>query len=381
MKNVDDFVRDWPWVWPKTLHGQLKFYNDYNRLINHNLSEKQGYIKLLSDESIDSNYQLSFKEQWELYSIINNLIRKNFANSDNPTYLGIDLINLRQRLESVYKDVHNYERVKSELKAYKNETRKILTEYISFDTFYSDYPNDRCIYRHYFVRLEDELKCMCCGATTKDYPLSEEELDFLTLCADYQGILLKEASLDDLPLLQVIMERQDYYRRFRIPIDSVDEDIEDIEDYLTEAEEQCIEDESDFFELKQQIRKAHLLDSDLQTYDRGDLKVRDLKYLSYEKPNELLSEIEKDMKIIEETDSKFKDLMLEECKTTKYEILIESGAHIPTLLKQAQSVDDIVALTKAYYNIFNKRFKDRSLDCITASPEINNRILQMKIGR
>ena len=216
MKNVDDFVRDWPWVWPKTLHGQLKFYNDYNRLINDNLSKKQVYIKLLSDESIDSNYQLSFKEQWELYSIINNLIRKNFANSDNPTYIGIDLINLRQRLESVYKDVHDYERVKSELKAYKNETRKILTEYISFDTFYSDYPNERCIYRHYFVRLEDELKCMCCGATTKDYPLSKEELDFLTLCADYQGILLKEASLNDLPLLQVIMERQDYYRRFRI---------------------------------------------------------------------------------------------------------------------------------------------------------------------
>ena len=81
MKSVDDFVRDWPWVWPKTLHGQLKFYNDYNRLIIDNLSKKQFYIKLLSDESIDSNYQLSFKEKWELYSIINNLITQRHLDS------------------------------------------------------------------------------------------------------------------------------------------------------------------------------------------------------------------------------------------------------------------------------------------------------------
>ncbi len=56
----------------------------------------------------------------------------------------------------------------------------MIAQNITFDIFNNNYFNERCMDRHFFVRFADELKCMCCGATTKDYPLSKEELDFLT---------------------------------------------------------------------------------------------------------------------------------------------------------------------------------------------------------
>ena len=385
MKSVDEFVRK-DWTWPETLKGQIENYKELNDRIEDCLSRKEQYDKLISEEkNNEENGKLSFKEQWGLYSIVDNLIRKS---SGNYTYLGVDLLDLRQRLESVYKEVYDYVRIKDELRNLREEKHKILTEYITFDIFNNDFFNERCMDRHFFVRLEDELKCMCCGATTKDYSLSKEELDFLTLCAENQGILLKEVTKDDLPLLQVLMEKQDYYRSLREPLDPFDDDNED---YLTLAEEQWLSDEAELPELRRQIRIAHLLDS--KKYDSKDIK--NPKYLSDEKSKKLLLEVEKELGRIQGIDSRFKDLMMEECKTAKYEILILSGAHIPTLLEQAQNEDEKVALTKAYYNISNQEFRVNSnyfdssnrdwdalsYDCVTANPEINNRILQMKIRR
>ena len=387
MKSVDEFVRK-DWTWPETLKDQIENYKELNDRIEDCLSKKEQYDKLISEEkNNEENGKLRFKEQWELYSIVDNLIRKS---SGNYTYLGIELLDLRQRLESVYKEVYDYVRIKDELRNLREEKHKILTEYITFDIFYKDFFNERCVDRHFFVRLEDELKCMCCGATTKDYSLSKEELDFLTLCAENQGILLKEVTKDDLPLLQVLMEKQDYYRSLREPLDYFDDDNED---YLTLAEEQWLSDEAELPELRRQIRIAHLLDS--QKYDSKDIKVTNPKYLSDEISKKLLLEVEKELGRIQGIDSRFKDLMIEECKTAKYEILILSGAHIPTLLEQAQNEDEKVALTKAYYNISNQEFRVNSdyfdssnrdwdalsYDCVTANPEINNRILQMKIRR
>ncbi|MEE3342732.1 MAG: hypothetical protein VZS44_01420 [Bacilli bacterium] len=381
MKSVDEFVRK-DWTWPETLNGQIENYKELNDRIEDCLSRKEQYDKLISEEkNNEENGKLSFKEQWGLYSIVDNLIRKS---SSNCTYLGVDLLDLRRRLKNVYKEVYDYVRIKDELRSLREEKHKILTEYITFNIFYKDFFNERCVDRHFFVKLEDELKCMCCGATTKDYPLSKEELDFLTLCAENQGILLKEVTKNDFPLLQVLMEEQDYYRSLREPLDV------DNEYYLSIAEEQWLEDEAEIPHLRVQIRIAHLLDS--QKYDSEDIKVTNPKYLSDEKSKKLLLEVEKELGRIQGIDSRFKDLMMEECKTAKYEILILSGAHIPTLLEQAQNEDEKVALTKAYYNISNQEFRDNSnyfdsrwdalsYDCITANPEINNRILQMKIRR
>ena len=68
------------------------------------------------------------------------------------------------------------------------------------------------------------------------------------------------------------------------------------------------------------------------------------------------------------------------------------------MVEQAKDEDDKSALTKAYYNISNQDFRMNSgyfgtrfdmidryaalrYDCITANPEINSRILQMRYRR
>lgn len=383
MKKVDEFVKT-NRTYLKTLNGQLAYYKELNDKIEDCLSRKKVYDELISDKkNIKEIDKLSFKEQWQLYKIVDNLISKS---SGDYTYLGIDLLELIKRLESVYKEVLDYVEINNELRNLRESKNKVLSENINFDIF-NNYYNERCINRHFFVRLDDELKCMCCGATTKDYPLSKEELDFLTLCAESQGILLTEVNKEDIPLLQVLMEKQDYYRSLRKPLNPLDDENED---YLIEDEEQWLSDQAEIPDLRRYIRKAHLLDSKI--YDSENIKVSHPKYLSDELSKELLLEVEKELEKLQKSDSRLKKLMIEECKTARYEILILSGEHIPTLLEQTQDEDDKVALTKAYYNISNPEFRVNAdyfssrnsavfYDCLTANPEINNRILKMKLRR
>ncbi len=236
---------------------------------------------------------------------------------------------------------------------------------------------------HSFVIEENELKCVYCGATTKDYPLSKEEFEFLVLCAKQRGILLEEFKKEDWPLLQVIIEQQNYRRSLRPEIDIFEED------YLDKAEEQFYDDEYEFTELRISLARAHMLDA--QIYEGQKVKVKNPKYLSNEKKKELLENLEKELEEIQKTNSKFKPLLIEQCKTAKYEILILSGEHIPTLLKATTDEDEKMALAKAYYNLSNSDFRVNSgyfnpddaifYDCYTANPEINSKILEMKLKR
>ena len=382
MKSVNDFVRK-DWAWPDTLDEQIEYYKEINKRLEDCLSQKKAYDDLLSDENTSKDESgLSFKERLSLYNIINNLIARGLNYSD------VDLFELRRRIESVYPDIRDYLRIKREISSLRDSKRDVLTEAITFDIFYKEHYDERCFDRHFFVRLDDELKCMCCGATTKEYPLTKEQLDFLTLCANSKGILLEEATKEDLHLLQVLIEKQDYYRSLRKTVDPFDDDNDD---YLADAEEEWLSEQAEIPELCRQIRKAHLLDSKI--YDSEDIKVSNPKYLSDDKAKELLLEVEKELDKARKIDSRFKDLIIEECKTARYEILILSGQHIPSLLEQANDEEDRIALTKAYYNISNSEYRVNSnyfnsndndayfYDCFTANEEINNRILQMKLRR
>ncbi len=196
------------------------------------------------------------------------------------------------------------------------------------------------------VRFENELKCICCGATTKGYPFDKEDLDFLTFYAQIREILIKEATEEDIPLLQVLMQKLDYKKNQRKTLDpfSILEDGDLSEEYW-------LEDEAEISDLNREITKAHLLDS--QKFDTKNIKVENPKYLSEENTKALLLEIEKELERIKKLNSRFKDLMIEECNTAKYEILILSGAHIPSLIEQLKDEANKIALTKAYYNISN----------------------------
>ncbi len=179
------------------------------------------------------------------------------------------------------------------------------------------------------------------------------------------------------------MEKQNYYRSLRNSLNSADD-----EDYLEQDEEKWLSEQAEISDLRRAIRKAHLLDAKI--YEEEDIKVTNPKYLSEGQAKELLNEVENEYDKLQKSNSRFKNLMLEACKSARYEILILAGAHIPTLLEQAQDEEDKVALTQAYYHISSQEFRINSnyfsttdeaifYDCLTANPEINNRILQMKL--
>ena len=384
MKNVDEFVRNNNF-YNRTFSELLANYKEANKKIEDCLARKEEYDELIESDTINKDSdELSIKEQWELYSIVDNLIRKS---SSGYQYLGIDLIELRNRLEKVYPELREYLKIKYELKDFRNWKHKILAEDISFDKFHHV---EQCWNGHSFVNIDGELKCMCCGATTKDYPLNDEEVEFLTLCAESQGMFLKNVTKDDLPLLQVLMEKQAYEISLKKPLDFDDED------YFDEVEEEYLADEAQLAELMVDINKAHLLDKKI--YKSDEIEIRDPALFTPDDKEKYLAEIDKELERINNSNSRFKDFMIEECKTARYEVLILSGEHIPTLVEQAKDEDDKSALTKAYYNISNQDFRMNSgyfgtrfdmidryaalrYDCITANPEINSRILQMRYRR
>lgn len=384
MKNVNDFV-DTEIFDEKD--GSLKYYMEKYNKLNKNIEtlklKKKQYDDLInSNEKTDAS-DLTFKEKYVIYTMIESVILKDKEQAP----FDIDLYALKVKFKKLYDDIHEYLDVIEGIKTLEKRRRNIINENITFNCFDDEYYSDHCLEHHSFVVEGNELKCVYCGATTKDYPLSKEEFEFLVLCAKQKGILLEEFKKEDWPLLQVIIEKQNYRRSLRPEIDILSED------YLDTAEEQFYDDEYEFTELRIALARAHMLDA--QIYEGNKVKVKNPKYLSDEKKKELLENLEKELDEIQKTNSRFKPLLIEQCKTAKYEILILSGGHIPTLLKETIDEDEKIALTKAYYNLSDSYFRVNSgyfdyshrnndaifYDCYTANPEINSKILEMILRR
>lgn len=385
MKDVNDFVTADFWG---EKHGTLKDYmikyNKVNRNIEALKLKKKQYDDLINSNEKNDSGDLTFKEKYVIYTMIKNVILR----GKEQAYFGIDLYSLKAKFEDLYDDLSEYLSIIGKINTLEESRRNIINENITFNCFSSEYYSEHCLEDHCFVVEEKELKCVYCGATTKNYPLSKEEFEFLVLCAKQRGrILLEEFTKEDWPLLQVIIEQQDYRRSLRPEPDILAEDYSDI------AEEQFYDDEAEFTELRIALARAHMLDA--QIYEGQKVKVNNPKYLSDKKKKELLENLEKELDEIQKTNSRFKPLLIEQCKTAKYEILILSGEHIPTLLKETIDEDEKIALIKAYYNLSDSYFRVNSgyfdsshrnndaifYACYTANPEINSKILEMKLRR
>ena len=384
MKNVNDFVNtNFFGKQSGTLKDYIEEYNKINKNIEALKLKKKQYDDLINSNEKNDSSDLTFKEKYVIYTMIKNAILRD----KEQTYFGIDLYSLKSKFEYLYNDLYEYLSVIGGINTLEERRRDIINEDITFNCFNSESYSEHCLESHSFVVEENELKCVYCGATTKDYPLSKEEFEFLVLCAKQRGILLEEFKKEDWPLLQVIIEKQNYRRSLRPELDIL------AEDYLDKAEEQFYDDEYEFTELRISLARAHMLDA--QTYEGQKVKVKNPKYLSDDKKKELLENLEKELDEIQKTNSRFKPLLIEQCKTAKYEILILSGEHIPTLLKETINEDEKIALTKAYYNLSDSDFRVNSgyfdsshrnndaifYDCYTANPEINSKILEMKLRR
>lgn len=107
--------------------------------------------------------------------------------------------------------------------------------------------------------------------------------------------------------------------------------------------------------------------------------------ITREKANQIIESAEEEYANAEASDSKYRDLIMEECRTAKYEALILSGSFAPALLSEAETEEDKTAIVKAYYNIVNNRGNyfnyNVGHDYMTANEEINNSVYLMKLKR
>lgn len=380
MKDVNDFVdKYYLSQGHETLKTLITKYNEINKNIEALKQKKKQYDDLIRSNEKNHSSDLTFKEKYVIYTMIKNTI----VNDKEQANFDIDLYRLQSKFEDLYYDLQEYLSLTERIHTLEESRNNIVNEHITFNCFNQEHQSEHCLESHSFVVDDNELKCVYCGATTKDYPLSKKEVKFLVLCAKQQKRLLEDFTKKDWPMLQVIIKQQDYRRSLRPEIDI------SAEDYLDRVEEQFYDDEYEFTELKIALAKAHMLDA--QIYEGQKVKVKNPKYLSDKEKEELLENLNKELTEIKKTDSRFKSLLIEQCETAKFEILILSGEPIPTLLKKTINEDEKIALTKAYYNLSNSYFNTNndyfdssdsvSYDCYTANPEINNKILEMKLRR
>ena len=193
-KNKDDFINDE--VINKTGYIKLfehlfSIYRDNEKALkklesirdtilskNENVDEVYRVLEM-TDYNTSYNDILNITRLAQLYEVIKDLV----DNKNLKEYNGFDLLTMKEWLEN-YSTVRDYVYNLEDLDD-RYTTRKYVFESI-------DLSMNSCFEKHTFIRLPGELKCVCCGATTKDYDLTEEELDFLTECAKYQKCLTEE---------------------------------------------------------------------------------------------------------------------------------------------------------------------------------------------
>lgn len=251
MKNANDFVKqksnystsassDLPFVFDgevvvseplqtveTTIEDVMTTYNEYLEKTKR-FKEKKDKIEAILGEDRNPSYHgvgdlsamfaslyskyrsgkenMSFNERWRLYCVINGLLHHDMESV--YTLYGTDLRQIWGELRC-FTDIENYLTVIDSVKLNEEKCRGCLCDEISFDTMYSNGSNIICSnVNHFFVRLDDELKCPFCGASTKEYNLTKEQLDFLTECAMAQNKLIKIITKDDMPLVQVLVHEE-----------------------------------------------------------------------------------------------------------------------------------------------------------------------------
>ena len=296
--------------------------------------------KQLEISGYDRSYNdiLGIKRLAQIYEIVEGLIN----NNNLKYYNGIELDSIKKWLEKC-DWCKEYMYLLDDFKNYDN-TRKYVFDVLDLSM------NTGCKDKHSFIRLPHELKCICCGATTKDYNLTDEELDYLTEGAKYQGIYADSINAIDMPYIQVL----------------------NITGNGTT-------------DIKNKVMCAHNIDD--ETVNFGTFKAKNTNYLFPSETKKLLEGIEEEINRVKKIDSRFKDLMLETLNTVKYEVLILSSENIPTLYEEA-SEDEKYALAKAYYNLINEKNRvcnDYFINpviastymCYTANPGVNQKVLEM----
>lgn len=240
---------------------------------------------------------------------------------------------------------------------------------------------------HCFIKKDNELKCIYCDFSTKEYNLTEEELKFLSQYIEKNCRLLENATEEDLPLIENIKNKQKI-------------DMENYVKYMNNEKDEAVREDNciNYFyvvedlytEMKCTINAAHNMDSKIYTNKDGDI-VRDPKYLTNEKSKELMDEIDELISKVEERsdDANCKEDLIKKYKIKRYEILILSGKPIPEIFSELDNEKDKEFFVIAYGNLSDPEYREKSgyfeneriacsYECVTANPEINRRLIKIK---
>ena len=351
------------------------FYENFDELKNEYNEREVDIEKLLKEQENFETKQgekdtLNISDINKIYAIMN-LANKHLA-------LDCNVEDLIKKIESKFPDLIEYRKILNRIYRKRLLNGKAL-ESIDFNM----YGTPGC--KHLLVRTSDEIICLKCNASTKEYNIKEEDLLFLQKIAEYHGIFAKDFDIENIALLEVLKQELDYYKSKRKDLSEIENDgFMDASDW---QEEYALADEYENFELLLEIKKANMLDKGLLKEEK--IRITDPKYLSEERTTKILEEIETKIEKIKMSESRFKELLLEICQTAKYEVLILSGKNIPNLFQSIEDKAEKIALVKAYYNLSNQEYRINtnyfgsindavSYFCRTANSEINKKILELK---
>ena len=371
MKTLDDFVINESDYYKDTFE-ELK--TEYFELKNDVERMKKEKVKLLDKEVYSS--ELSLRDKIYLVELLN--LDKN-RNAKSP----YEIQDIIYKLYNTFPDLKEYVDVNDLLAEKERRIQEILFEKITFDI--RDEHGYKSFCEHQLVLVDNNLKCVCCGFSTEDYNLTEQDLELLVQSARRREIIFNDVTKGDLPLLAILKNEREKYKKQRTSIEDFEENWEMSKgDY---EEELYLDDEQELFNINLQVRRAHMLDKGI--LKKGNTRVSNPKYLDEESRDKLLSKLFEDYKELEASDIKFKELLMEEILTANYEILILSGERIPDLVENANTEQTLTALAKAVYNMsrddirMNRDyFKTENdavfYDCLTANQKVNKKIIEMK---
>ena len=371
MKTLDDFVINDSDYYKDTFEELRKEYFKLKKDIENLKKEK---VELLDKEVHDS--KLSLRDKLYLVELLE--LDKN-KKGKNP----YEIQNIIYKLCNAFSDLKNYADINELIDEKKRIIHDILFEKITFDI--RDDNGYKRFCEHQFVLVDDNLRCVCCGFSTEDYNLTEQDLELLVESAKRRGIIFNDVKKEDLPLLTILKNEREKYKEQRTSIEDFEENWEmGKSDY---AEELFLDDEQELFNINLQVRRAHMLDKGV--LEEGNTRVSNPKYLDEETHDKLLSRLFEDYQKLEASDTRFKELLMEEILTANYEILILSGERIPKLVEMANTEQTLTALAKAVYNMsrddirINRDYFENEndaifYDCITANQKVNKKIIEMK---
>lgn len=218
---------------------------------------------------------------------------------------------------------------------------------------------------HHLIEQDGNLVCLACGASTKEYEHTKYEYDFLKMCAEDQGLLLKNATEKDLSLYKVLVDEANLSKML----------VGDIA-----PEERFLIDFAFVSTIDKEIDDAHWMDEGTKKY----------RFLNKVKANNIIADIKRKRTELENSTSRFKDLALEDLMVAEYEVMILSGLNINGIYQSLETENEKIAFVRAYYNVSsiifrvnsdyfaNDKEKAMSYRYRTANSEVNEKILELK---